>query len=182
MLKDKIGLKDKRVDKMLFARNLVDTDIYYSPIVAWLFFLVVVLAIAHGLVFQLAFSKYFPLLLLYILGGYTVCAFLNNSFALTQDALIVINPNFPFRQVKTYPLSDIRKITIDKSKWKWHFAFCIFGSNYIAIQTADDTKKYFCVGLELDAYDENLTEKTMDSFQDNLKGKGIQTVFKLDKH
>ncbi|PAC29989.1 hypothetical protein BWI92_14085 [Flectobacillus sp. BAB-3569] len=55
---------------MLFARNLVDTDIYYSPIVAWLFFLVVMLAIAHGLVFQLAFSKYFPLLLLYILGGY----------------------------------------------------------------------------------------------------------------
>lgn len=172
-----MSIKDKRVDKMLSAHNLIDVDIFYSSISIWLLSVIIICSIAHWLIFYLAYSKYYPVIIIYFALGYFISAYLNNSFALTQDSLIVINPNFPFKNIKIYPLTNISTITIDKTNWIWHFIFCVFGSNYIKIQTKEKSKKYFCVGLELDSFDENWTEKTLDTFYHKLEEKGVPTIF-----
>ena len=175
-----LSIKDKRVDKMLLARNVTGADIYYSPIAIWFLLLVILAGINYWLIFMLALSKYYPLFLIYLAIGYVVSAYLNNSFALTQDTLIVVNPNFPFRQFKAYSLADIKQITIDKTKHRWHYFFVIFSRNFVRIQTSQTSEKYFCVGLELDAFDENWTDKTMDTFHCKLIEKGVPTIFNLD--
>ena len=179
-----MSIKDKRVDKMLLLHNLTNTSIYYSPITIWFLTIFMVLGIVCPiflLSFYSFFSKYYLLFLIYFVFGYIICAYLNNSIVLTKDALIIINPNFPFKQFKTYLFDDIKQIIIDKTKYKWHYIFGIFSNNYIKIQNLDKTQVYFCVGLELETYDENFTNKTIDELNHELKNKGISTIFNLDK-
>jgi hypothetical protein len=175
-----MGIKDKRVDRMLIKRHFDNPDIYYSPVLIWVLCLFMLLPVTGWFVFQLAFLKYYPFLLTYFAIGYLINSYLNNSFAITENQLHIINPNFPFRRFKSYSISDIKQITFDETKRKWHYAFVIFSSNYIDIQTDKGSEKYFCVGLGLDGFDENWTEKTIETFNYKLKEKGIVTVFNLD--
>jgi hypothetical protein len=172
----KMNLQDLRVDKMLKARGLDTSDIYYSPIKSWVLFMVIAMGLCYWFIIPLALSKYYSLVLIYLAPGYLFSGYLNHSFAITEDQLHVINPNFPFRQFKSYALRDIQRITLNKSKQKWHYLLGIIGSNYISIQTADQSIKYFCVNLDVDAFDENWTEKTMDTFYSKLKEKGLDVV------
>jgi hypothetical protein len=48
-----------------------------------------------------------------------------------------------------------------------------FTGNYADIKTNNGITRYYCIGLEADAYDENLTEKTIDNFEMALRKNGI---------
>ena len=175
-----MNIKDKRVDKMLATDNINNADIYYSPIIFWILSLVVILCGGVGVIAWLALHKYYLFFLFYFSVSYFISSYLNNSFALTEKHLHVINPNIPFKKIKSYDLSNIKQITIGKTKRKWHYVLGIFGSNYITIQTTNKSEKYFCIGLEIDAFDENWTEKTIDNFNYKLREKNIQTVFNIE--
>lgn len=175
-----LRVRDKRVNKMLTSRHLPDTDIYYSPLSSWILCLVLLLAGGLWIFFSQFFLQHYPWFLLYPVIGYLIAAYLNTSFALTNDALIAVNPNFPFRKLKVYPLKDIQLVIFDETRFKGHYLFAIWGRNYITIQTAQKKQRYYCVNLELDAFDENWTEKTIDSLHESLKDKGVPTSFKLD--
>ena len=58
--------------------------------------------------------------------------------------------------------------------------FGIFGGNYLELIEEGKTRRYFCIGLETDAYDENFTEKTIEEFYQWLKRHGIITRYNLD--
>jgi hypothetical protein len=79
----------------------------------------------------------------------------------------------------TIDLNDILNVTIDTKKRKWPQAFILFSENYIEVTTRNKSQKFYCTGLELDSYDENWTEKTIEDLDSNLKEKGIPTDFKL---
>lgn len=172
--------KDKRVDSMLFSRGLIPTDFFYSPIAVWLWNIVLFLGIGFWIVIPIAFSGFFPLVMVYFGVSYLMAAYSNNSFALSKDSLMVVNPNFPFRKVTVYSLQEIEKVVIDEEKRIWGWVFGMAVINFISIEAGGKALKYHCAGLDLDAFDENMTEETMDTFQYELKARGVRTVFNLD--
>lgn len=174
-----LKLKDKRVDKMLRAKGITEAAIYYSPIMFWLLFWVLMIQPALWLIVVLSSSVYGLLLIPYFITSYLLYAYHFNSFAFHNDQLIIINPNFPFRKMTILPLKDIQQATIDKSKRKWPQAFMLFSENYLLLQTNTCTIKYYCAGLEEDAYDENWTEKTIEDLDITLRERGVATDFKL---
>jgi hypothetical protein len=177
--------KDRRVDNILKKRgyDVAGCEIFYSPINIWLFFLGILFLVAIPFSWYLIRLAYMlPLYaLLYFLVSYLIVAFLNNSFVLTATQLLIINPNFLFRKVISYDLKQISKIKIDSSKWLWlTVIFAHFGKNYVEIASENKTQRFYCTMLEVDAYDENLTEKTMDDFQASLLKHNLSVEFNLE--
>jgi hypothetical protein len=174
------NLKDKRVDKMLRSKGIMDADIFYSPIKCWLV-LLLLLGLQMGIIVIMILNTVYSLLLIpYFIISYFVNAYYNNSFALHEDKITIINPNFPFRQITTIDIQDIQCIVIDRDKRKWTPWFIlIFRQNYLLIKTNNKKMKFYCSGLEIDCYDENWTEKTIDDLETELRQKGISTDFKL---
>jgi hypothetical protein len=178
-------IKDRRVDRILrkVGYDITACEIYYSPVRVWLFGWVLLLVAAIPVsfyFFHLAyqFTCYF---LLYFLLGYVVVGYLNNSFVIVPDKLLVINPNFPFNRVVSYNLKRVRKVKIDNSAWLWITAiFAHWGNNYVEISTENRVERFYCTCLEVDAFDENFTEKTMDDFQAGLLKVNVPTEFNLD--
>ncbi len=170
---------DKRVDKLLLKNDIVSSKIYYSPISIWLLFLVLFAMQLIPFIYSFLII-YFLLLIPYGLTSYLLSAKLNNSFVITENQLVVINPNIPFRQFKVIPMETITEIVIDESSNPLYYIFFILATNFVTIKTADKSETFFCIGLERDAFDENLTEDTLESFNDHLVRKGIQVQFKLD--
>ena len=113
--------------------------------------------------------------------GYLVVAYLNNSFVITENKILVVNPNFPFRRFIRYDLGQIQKVKIDSSKRLWiTMVFAHSGNNYIEITAAHKANKFYCSYLNVDAFDENFTENTMDDLYASLKQNNIITEFNLD--
>jgi hypothetical protein len=131
-------------------------------------------------IFYLAYL--FPVcFLIYFIAGYVVVASLNNSFVITDSKLVVINPNFPFRKVKSYSFEQINKVKIDSSNLLYITAiFAHFGSNYVELTTQDKVERFYCTSLDVDAFDENFTEKTIDDFHASLKQHKVYIEFNLD--
>ncbi len=175
-----LNLKDKRVDKILQSKGIATPEVYYSPVKTLPVALMMMVLFLFPAIFLFPFNKYGLLLLPYLPFIYLVFAYHNTSFALHDEKLTMINPNFPFKRVETVDLSAIELITIDKRFIHWHLLFLLFGRNYVMIKTKQGVKKYHCACLELDAFDENWTEKTMDDFHLRLKEKGLPVVFNLD--
>jgi hypothetical protein len=97
-----------------------------------------------------------------------------------QHKLIVINPNFPFRRSTSYNLEAIHHLKIDQSKWLWlTFVFAHGGGNYLEINTNQEVHRFYCTCLQVDAVDENLTEKTMDDLHFALEKRNVPTEFNL---
>lgn len=173
-------LKDKRVCKMLHSKGIMDADIYDSPIHPWFIFLLLISPLIYpiSLYFYIKYAIFF---VPYFIFSYLLNAYHNNSFALYEDKLIVINSNFPFRNLKIIEIKDIQKITIDEGKGKWIWMLCLlFGNNYLNIEMGEKTETYYCSALQVDCYDENWIEKTMDDFECSLKEKGIEVDFRLE--
>lgn len=174
------NIKDKRVDKQLKKNGFDHFTLFYSPISFWVVILVGIILSGAGLFYSILASEYIILIIPYLFISYLVNAYLNNSFALTGDKLIVINPNFPFRKFKSYNRQEIKKITIDKIRMPWFLYFAAFGKNYVQIETKENASvKYYCINLEEDAYDENWTDETLDTFNSTLKDKGYPAVFNI---
>lgn len=172
-------LKDNRVDKMLTSKGIIGGDIYYSPISVWIIALSIIILGSIGVFYLFASSIYGYLLIPYFIISYLLNAYKNNSFALLDDKIIIINPNIPFRKVTIINNSEINIVTIDKTKSNWSKLLLDIGGNYLLIQTKDKLHKFYCSGLEADSYDENWIEKSIDELEVKLKEKGIETEFKL---
>lgn len=172
-------LKDNRVDKILTSKGIIGGDIYYSPILTWIIALSIILLGGIGVVYLLASSIYGYLLIPYFIISYLLNTYKNNSFALFDDKVIILNPNFPFRKITIINNSEIKLVTIDKTKSNWSKLLLDFGENYLLIQTKDKLLKFYCSALEADSYDENWIEKGIDELELKFKEKGIQTEFKL---
>jgi len=163
-----IKLKDKRVDKMLASKNYAKAEIFCSPISTWILLLALLIPSAAFLFFNALVWKYWYFTVLYFIISYLINAYLNNSFALYEDKLFIINPNFPFRRFEIIKKDDVKRITIENVKRQWFFIFMAFGGYYLSIDVSDKTLKFHCAGLDLDSYDENWTEKTIDDLYFSL--------------
>ncbi|MFA9213164.1 MAG: hypothetical protein ACEQSR_04870, partial [Candidatus Methylacidiphilales bacterium] len=139
-------LKDNRVDKMLTSKGIVGGDIYYSTISVWIISLSIIILSGIGVFYLFASTIYGYLLIPYLIISYLLNAYKNNSFALFDDKLIIINPNIPFRKVTIINNSEINLITIDKTKSNWSKLFLDFGENYLLIQTKNKLLKFYCSG------------------------------------
>lgn len=178
-----LNLKDKRVDRMLNARGLHGADIYYSPIQSWLIMLLLVLTpvvfIGVGLSWALWYGA---AVVVYLLLSYLANARLYNSIALKDDRLIIVNPNFSCRQVVLYDKQSITRIVIAEYKGRqWLGWLLVFKGNYLQIECEGGVYIYHCSGLELDAFDENWTEKTIDTLADKLTELGYPVSFEAGK-
>jgi len=173
--------KDKRVDRLAQKRGYTPGDIFYSPISLWLSYYLLILFTASTTV-GLFFIDYWVECAIFLLGAYLAAAYLNNSFIVTFDQLIVVNTNFPFRRTKVYNISEIEDIHISKEGLVpgLLFAFFIGSGNYVQVNTLHKSKRFYCICLDIDCYDENNTEKTLDDFHFKLRVKGIRVHFELD--
>jgi hypothetical protein len=176
------NVKDKRVDKLLRREGINNFTVFYSPISFWFFTLIIIVISCISVFYTFFFSEYIIVIVPYLIVSYLIAAYLNNSFSLASEKLVVINPNFPFRSFKSYDRQEIKKIIIDKIRFPWFKIFSVFGKNHITIETKNGNRfKYYCVNLEEDTYDENWTNETIDSFNSLLQSKGYVTVFNIDK-
>lgn len=176
-----LKLRDKRVDKKLEEIGYTDLKIFYSPInmhFALLPLLLISLLPVLDLVIYIPWNVWVAIGL-YLILRYFVCAYLNNSFALSETELIVVNPNFPFRHVTKYRFEKISSIYISETYNLFLYAFLLFEQNYVKINGWGQLKRHYCVSLCVDAYDENFTEFTMDDFHADLKTRGLNVDFKL---
>ncbi|MEO1218759.1 MAG: hypothetical protein AAFY45_34825 [Bacteroidota bacterium] len=177
------NLRDKRVDHILSEKDIKPSQIFYSPILIWLVFLFIVPGIL-GLSLM-GYFLFFGALNVYLAGlflaiSYLIAAYLNNSFAINGDKFYVINPNFPFRTFLEFEFTKIYVVRINKAKWGLLFyLFGFFGRNYVEVETAKGKFRFFCSGLELDVFEENLTDLSLNDLWSSLEEKEIPVEFKL---
>ena len=174
-------IKDKRVDKILAKRGYLDCEVFYSPISIWLGYFLMFILTGVGSVFYFMYQLWIGYPIIYLLVAYLLMARLNNSFALAANELIIINPNFPFNKFKTYHTSEIKDVTIDSSKVLQYFLFIfiIFGVNYVEVRSHFGKKRFYCLGLEEECYDEHQTEKTIEDLEASIKAKKVIVYFEL---
>ncbi|WP_143473494.1 hypothetical protein [Flavilitoribacter nigricans] len=169
---------------MLEIQRVRNFTLYESPIIKWLFFFVAALMI----IIPVGIFFYPPIILAwkylpgYFVVAYLIAGFSNNSFAVTAHGFYVINPNYPFKKFRHSPNFKIKNIRIDQTGTFWWLFFPMgqFGGNcnYVEITTIEGQRhKFLCAGLDLDAFDENDTEETLDTLHDNLKRKNIPVQF-----
>ena len=180
-----LKLVDKNVDKILLNSGYEKPEIFYSPITSliafWGMLISMILLPLTLLIIDILFSKpsIFIAVLLYMIIGYLVVSILNRSFAITDKELLVINSHFPFCGIESYKLEEISDIKISSS---WALRLLIifgFGNNYIKVKTKNQEKKFYCLFLEVDCYDENWTEKTLDDLENALKLKRINVKLEI---
>lgn len=171
--------KDKRVDKILDGLGYDSYEIFYSPLVVSVTYLFMFLATGGYLIFFLLGQWLFILVLsvsIYACIFYLVAAYSNNSFAITSDKLIIVNPNFPFRKHVIIPLEVISSIYIGEHTTIWRSVILLFTNNYVDVRVGNNTTRYYCIGLEADAFDENLTEKTIEDFICELRKRNVEVT------
>lgn len=177
-------LKDRRIDRRLekIGFNLVDCEIFYSPITVFIWYLLILIAFTAPICFfiPMVIWNYSLFFLIYFLIQYIMLAYLNNSYAIVHEKLIVINPNLPFRRMKVYELKKIEKIVIDRLKTSFlTWVFLIYDCNFVEIIMNGKRQRFYSIYLQIDCYDENITEKTLDNFNSSLKKQNIAIDFNL---
>ena len=169
---------------MLSKNEYPNSTIFYTPISAWLFFLVMFLVLLLPILVEaipIIWESSWEYLLLYLCCAYLVAAYLHNSFAIAEGELLVINPNFPFRKVRSYPLSSVLSVQIAQSRWLsivWLFGS--LGKNFVEIRTFKGKFRYYCTSLDIDCYDENQTRLTLDDFHVALRQEEVSVDFGFD--
>lgn len=174
-----IKLKDRRVDKKLVAEGYTKSKIYYSPIASWLWIVVILLLSVFFIFFEFATSSYGLLLIPYFLISYLLTSYFNNSIAVQEDEFIVVNRNFPFLRFRSFKKDEIEIITFKSVKSQWLMIFMAIRENYILIKTKNKTFKFHCALLEIDGFDENWVEDSLDSLHFHLKREGFPSEFKI---
>jgi|GEM_PF-1080864 len=176
------NFRDKRVDRALDQLGYTGPDIFYSPLQGWIFWTSLLLILVASTIFWLLLWLW-PLLPLMLCLSYLFNAYRSNNFALSENQLIIINPNFPFRKVTLLDLKDIESVRVDCDTLSRVASFLIlaFGNNYIEVKTAAGTQRFYCAYLQQwNAYSRNLTEKGIDDLDVALKKRGIATIFGAD--
>ena len=122
--------------------------------------------------------KFYLYVIPYLIVFYFLSAYLNNSFVIVKDELIVINPNFPFKKITVYKLCNIEKIRIDKSSpFIFNWIFMLLECHFIDVLINNKRQRFYCIYLELDNWDDHLTEKTIEDFDYTIKKNKIVTEF-----
>lgn len=177
-----LDIKDKRVDRVLRRAGYEPEkcEIFYSPPQdIYFFWLAMLLLLGFGSIYIVWY--YLKPILIYVLLAIPFAEGLNNSFVITGSHLVVIRPGFLFKRVVVYELTAITKIKIDQSPMLWALVLFIGPSrNYIEVITDNQTKRFYCISLNLDAFGENTTEKTMDDFHAALIKHKVAVEFNLD--
>lgn len=174
--------KDKRIDKILVQKGFVNTDIFYSPIQSWFLALLLMYGYAFLPITVILIAKKFYFLIgSYFIIGLLINFYLNNSFAIDNTYLHIINPNLLKGRIKSRKLSEIKNVAFRRKKNYLLYVFGIFYCNYIEVETDQDKETYFCIWLDKDAYDENWTEKTLDDFKTKLEEIEIKTTIHIEE-
>ncbi len=176
-----LKLKTKKVDKILLEKGytLEECEIYYSPITSWFVLIAMMLSFFIPFVFTDLLSykyNFWMCILTYFIVGYFFIAYLNNIPVLVKNELIMINPYFPFRNFEVFQIEAIAMVKIDESSFLPAWIFLVFKSNYLE----NYKKRFYCSSLQVDSFDENWTEKTMDDFKYSLLQNGVMVEFELD--
>jgi hypothetical protein len=173
---------DERVDKILKNKDLKNIDIYYSPRSVYLHTLGMIMPYGGvALIFILiliiwSFKILFFPFLIYCLLIFISNHYLNNSFGLSNDELLVINSSKLFPRFERYKLAEIICVKRRVHKIAWTH-FLILPSSYIEVHLKGKIKRYYCIWLEDNYFVENNVWKTMDWFEESLKKLNIKTEF-----
>jgi len=172
-----INLSDKRVDKLIrnSGFNPSEFKLYYSPIkMIWVD--LVLLVFVSGIIFMI-YEKVIELIIYlpaYLVIIYLLGAKLNNTIAVKNEFILIVNPNFPFTKLLIYNIKDINSIEVKHSPLRFLlWGFFISTGNNINIRSMGTNKKYYCTSLELNAYDENFTKLDLDDLITHLQRLGI---------
>lgn len=172
------NIKQARVSRILESKKVRFPTIYYSPrSVNWgwqmLFLVQFIFFFFQFQLFSNIWKEFIIGLAIYELFSYLVLSYFNNSFAINGSHFYVINPyTFSWKFID-YKIYDIVKIEVVEKKYAWYlWLFLSFENNYVKITTKKGVRKFYCIGLQEDSYDENMTELTLD----DLKGR-IEKLF-----
>ncbi|OJJ15199.1 hypothetical protein BKI52_39740 [marine bacterium AO1-C] len=172
--------KDKRVDRLARKKGYTSYEIFYSPISLWISYYISMLFITITSI-GFFFIDYWLECAIFLLSAYLAAAYLNHSFIVTQDKLIIVNTNFPFTKTTVYNLSEIEDIDINKSGLipGLMFPFFILVGNYVRVNAHNKSKRFYCVCLQTECYDENHTAKTIEDLTNALGNQGLIVHFEL---
>ncbi|MEL6943496.1 MAG: hypothetical protein AAFO82_12570 [Bacteroidota bacterium] len=183
-----LELGDKRVNKIILNKGFKESEIFYSPISVWFTFWILLSVITIPMALEFLFHYFsefsFPRGMLfigiYILLCYVIIVILNRSFAITEKEFLIINSHFPLQTLQSFEFEEIEEIKIS-SDWKLKFMiiFGLFYTNYVQVKTKDGRKRFYCLFLDFDCYDENWTEKTLDDLYKDLCLKGLNVNMPL---
>jgi len=173
-----MNIKDKRLDSILKLHNVDNPAIFYSPISIWLLLLCYLISMVGGIIIYL-FTTFYCIIFVvsYLIISYLIAAKNNYSFAIAKNKIFIINPNFPFRHFKTFDVGEIDCVIFKQKNTKIARLFFIFGINCVEIKVGSKYHSYACHGLEMDAFDENLTEKTIEDLHLSIQSLGVPTKF-----
>lgn len=182
-------LRDQFVDKLLLKKGYKEAEIFYSPIACWFVFLLFTITfsiplfiyVIYIILTEIPFTESLIYVLIYFLLGYLLIAIFNKSFAVTKNELLIINAQFPFCKIRSYQFEEIKEVRISSSPLlsKLGFIFAIKG-NFLQIKTRFSKRRYYCFFLDVDCFDENWTEKTLDDLHHKLMEKKVLVKFELD--
>ncbi len=173
--------KDKRVDKILVALGYDTYEIFYSPMMFPVIGTLLILWVGGGYAIFICYPQW-QLFLIVILGlwsciYYLVSACRSNNFAITSDALVIVNPNFPFKKYNIIPLESITNVNIGEYTSNWRkLLFLLFLNNYIDVQRGNQTTRYYCIWLEADCWEGSFNDKTIDDFASELQRRNVKTI------
>lgn len=174
-------ITDRRVDSMLVNNKVFDARIFCSPITSWLSFFLLMIVYLGGYFYPALGIWWVQLMVIvYTCVSYLVNARLNNSFAVRDEALIVVNTNIPCRKILFFKKEDIKQITILEDKRAWREYLLATGSNCVWIDTGDHLYRFYCISLELEGWDDPWNVETIDSFRHCLTERGYPVVWKID--
>ncbi|MEO0471012.1 MAG: hypothetical protein AAF206_15400 [Bacteroidota bacterium] len=172
---------DKRVDRMLKQNGYWADPIFYSPISIAFIFLGLIFIMAFTTLIGLGVMSWmiaFPIYPVACLSFfYLIHARTNNSFAFSHQELIVVNSNPPFRRIKAFRYAEIEKAHIRRNFLLTPLLLLMVNYWYVEIQSGGKTHRFHCSALDLDCFDENQTELTLDDLYKELRRRNISTEF-----
>lgn len=174
----KMKLRDRRVERILQAQGFQDAEIFHGPQKEWWIVMAIMFVMGGFLIPAIhAFAGWYwaPVLVLYLLVGSVLSGRYYYSIALTETALIFINPNRPFKRLRIISLEEVKLVVMGERQISAGRLLCLFGTGYIEVGTDTGLELFNCAGIDLhDGYgEEGFTEKTLEDLGLLLKQKGI---------
>ena len=184
--------KDKRVDKILEVQGItIDSKyIFYAPIKVGfvMYFLVYVMlssvglglgSLVYGIIkwdFDFAILNH-----LFVAAAlpffYLFWAKMSNSFVVSEDAIYIINPNFPFTSFRKIEKNQVKRVLVGRNNFfGLSYLFLSFHNHYVEVYVGEKDYRFYCAPLQVDAFDENWTKKTLDDLYYDFKNKKYYTV------
>ncbi len=153
-------------------------NLFYSSLLDQLY--VVYICIMASILLYFAQPLIWPILLLIF---YFICAYLfgaqkNNSFALVENALLVINGRTPFANFDVFEFAAINAIHISSNKNPLFRIFIIPSNTYVQITDAFNKEHKYYTNLDFEEESKD-KEKCLEALAHNLNIKGVRTTIDI---